>query len=310
MQPFRKHVGIAIDGGGLRGVMVTTALEAVEKELNQKLGDVAALAAGTSTGSIIASGIALGLPAAQITALYKEFAPQIFRKTWRNYLWPLLPYRYSNTLLRERMDQQSQGKRMGDLWTDARKFDLVIVTRDMNAARSRFIKPWKPEYQAMPITEAVLASSAAPTYFPVVDGRYVDGGLGSFGNPAFVAAYEARMYLRWKPEETTLISLGTGRPAEPGLPLHAPDRFISFQWVGPLLDSFLADASDQQARVVKELFEGLDFRRFQIVTEPIEMDDVDKIDRLIEYGKKFGEMILNDQTDPELDEPVYFAVPS
>ncbi|MBI4788930.1 MAG: patatin-like phospholipase family protein [Chloroflexi bacterium] len=309
MKPFCKHVAIAIDGGGLRGVMVTRALEVVEHALGKKLGEVTELAAGTSTGSIIASGLALNLSAVDMTAMYREFAPRIFTKTLRSRLWPIFPYRYPNDAIKERLDRESQGKVMGDLWTGARKFDLVIVTRDMHTARTRFIKPWKPEYQSMPITTAVLASAAAPTFFPVIEGRYTDGGIGSFGNPAFIAAYEARFCLNWKPEETTLISIGTGRAAQPGLPLHAPDRLISFQWLQPILDTFLTDAGDQQSRVVKELFQGMDFRRFQITTEPISLDDVSKIEQLIEYGDKFGHMILNDQTDPELNEPIYRAVP-
>ncbi len=307
MKPFRKHVAIAIDGGGIRGVMVTKALEALETELGKKLGEVCELAAGTSTGSVIAAGIALNLSAVEMTRLYKTLASKIFSKTWRYYLWFLANYRYSNGELKKQFDTYSQGKTMGDLWTDAHKFDLVIVARDLHEARTRFFKPWKPEYQTMPITTVVLASSAAPTYFPVVDGRYTDGGVGSFGNPCFIAAYEAMFYLGWDPQETTLISLGTGKlpPGMQGLPLHAPDHYTPIQWLAPILDSFLSDAGDQQARIVQKFFVGLDFRRFQITTEPIATDDVSQVDRLIAYGEKFGQMILNDQTDPDLDIPVY-----
>ncbi len=305
MKPFRKHVAVAIDGGGLRGALVTKALEAVESSIGKKLGDVVELAAGTSTGAVIAAGLALGLCAVEMTQHYKEYGPRLFRKTWRNRFWPLLPYRYSNGPLLEWLGELTQGKTMGDLWSGPRRFDLVIVARDLHESRTRFIKPWKPEYCAMPITTAVLASAAAPTYLPVVEGRYVDGSMGSFGDPSFIAAYEARFCLGWKPEETTLLSLGTGRSAASGLPLHAPDRFLSFQWLAPVLDSFLNDANEQQVRVVAELFGGLDFRRFQITTGPIELDDVDKLDELIDYGQMLGQMILNDQTDPALKDPVY-----
>jgi predicted acylesterase/phospholipase RssA len=187
---------------------------------------------------------------------------------------------------------------------------LVIVARDLHEARTRFIKPYKPEYAAMPITTAVLASAAAPTYFPVVEGRFVDGGVGSFGNPCFIAAYEARFCLGWKAEETTLISLGTGKlaPGANGLPLHAPDRFTPLKWISPLLDSFMSDAGDQQARIVDQFFTGLDLRRFQIVTEQIAFDDIAQVVRLIEYGEQFGQMILNDLTDPDLQKPVYRAL--
>ncbi|MBI3914221.1 MAG: patatin-like phospholipase family protein [Chloroflexi bacterium] len=308
MKPFRQHVAIAIDGGGIRGIMVTRALEVLEAALGKKLGEVCEIAAGTSTGSVVAAGIALDKSAAEMTQLYRVVSPKIFQKSLRSALWLLFPYRYSNAALKEEFDQQSAGKTMGDLWTDARKFDLVIAARDMHTARTRFFKSWKPEYAAMPITTAVLASAAAPTYFPVVAGRYVDGGVGSFGNPTFIAAYEARFVLGWKPEETTLISVGTGRVAGGGYPIGAPDKLRSAQWIMPLMDALMSDANDQQSRVVDQLFTGMDFRRFQISIEKIDLDDVAALDRLVEHGKRFGEMMVNDETDPDLQTPVYKVV--
>ena len=45
-------------------------------------------------------------------------------------------------------------------------------------------------------------------------------------------------------------------------------------------------------------FQGLDFRRFQVdLSESIPMDDPRQIPKLIEYGEKMGNMILNDQVD-------------
>lgn len=307
MKPFRKHVAISVDGGGIRGLIVTRALEAVESALGRRLGEFTELAAGTSTGSVIAAGIGVNLSAAEMTGMYRYFAPKVFGKSLRYYAWPLLNHRYSNAVLKSELDRQTQNMTMGDLWTDARKFDLIVTTRDLHEARTRFIKSWKPEYRKMPITTAVLASSAAPTYFPVIEGRYIDGGVGSFGNPCFLAAYEARLVLGWKPEETTLLSLGTGRLKQriAGLPLHAPDRLISFQWLPVIFDTFITDSNDQQARVVKQFFDGLDFRRFQVPIERIELDDISQIDRLLAYGDQLGAMILADQTDPELDLPVY-----
>ncbi len=136
----------------------------------------------------------------------------------------------------------------------------------------------------------------------------MDGGVGAFGNPAFIAAYEARFGLGWKPEETTLISIGTGKPTSSGLPIGAPDKFISFQWLAPLFDAMMSDANDQQSRIVDQLFGGIDFRRFQIPIEPIAVDDIAALPRLLAYGDQLGQMILNDETDPDLQKPVYKAV--
>ena len=61
MKPFRKNLAIAIDGGGIKGVIVTKALSMVEEQLGYPLHKRTGLTAGTSTGSIIAAGLASGL---------------------------------------------------------------------------------------------------------------------------------------------------------------------------------------------------------------------------------------------------------
>ena len=57
MKPFRKHVAIAVDGGGIKGVIVTRALAILEDHLGQSAHEIFRLAAGTSTGSIISASI-------------------------------------------------------------------------------------------------------------------------------------------------------------------------------------------------------------------------------------------------------------
>jgi hypothetical protein len=93
-----------------------------------------------------------------------------------------------------------------------------------------------------------------------------------------------------------LLSFGTGRVKGEMKPYQA-NKLFPWQWLSPLLDTFLCDASDQQVRVVQQFFEELDFRRFQVDIEPIGMDDPSKIDQLTAYGQKLGEMALNDEMD-------------
>ena len=173
----------------------------------------------------------------------------------------------------------------------------MLTTFDLVENRTRFIKPWKDEYKGWSMVQAVLASSSVPTYFPVVAGRYVDGGVGSYANPCYLAAYEIKYVLNWDPAETTLISLGTGR--DPGkLKEGEADKYYAWNWIGPVLGAFLHSAGDQQVHLVETFFEQLDFRRFQVdLNQPIEMDDPKSIPALIGYGEEMGRMILNDFTD-------------
>jgi hypothetical protein len=135
----------------------------------------------------------------------------------------------------------------------------------------------------------------------VVEGRYVDGGVGAYANPCYIAAYEARFVLGWDPAETTLLSLGTGR-LPPTIKPGDADRFWAWDWIEPTLGAFLQSADDQQVHLVQTFFEQLDFRRFQIdLREPIGMDDVSKVPQLTAYGDELGQKIIENKTDRALD---------
>lgn len=299
MKPFRKHMAFAIDGGGIRGIIVTKALTMLEEKLEQPIYKLARLYAGTSTGSIIAVGLATGMKASGIHELYLRLGGSIFRKSWRTFFFPFTRYRYPVEPLEEALEDQFDDLKMGDFWSkeSLTLTDVVITTYDAVNRMTRFIKPWKLQYQNWPVVKAVLASSSVPTYFPLVDGRYVDGGIGSYSNPCFLAAYELTYCLGWKPEETTLISLGTGRVSET---THSgnPANYRPWNWLDPILDAFITSASDQQVRTVETFFKKLDFRRFQVdLKEELAMDDPRNIPELLIYGQQMGNMILEDQTD-------------
>jgi patatin-like phospholipase/acyl hydrolase len=307
MQQLRKNVALAIDGGGIRGTMVAKALAVVEESEKIAFSQRARLFAGTSTGSIISAALGAGLPAARIHQLYVDLAGDIFPKTWRSRLWPLTRYRYSNQPLIDRLREVLGDAKMGDLWPGSGNRDLIIVLRDLVQNRNLFVKSWKEAYQNWPIWKAVVASSTVPTYFPVFEGRYIDGGVGSYSNPCYVAAFEIAFLLEdWKPEETTLISIGTGH-TKTGLKKGEASRFHLVKWVGPILDGFTVDAARQQVNLVHYGFDELDFRRFNIeLTDSISMDDTSGIAKLTEYGEKLGHKILNDDWDemPESLKPI------
>ena len=305
MKPLRRHVALAVDGGGIRGAMVTKALAMLESHLGKPCHEIFALAAGTSTGSIIAAGVGSGISAQQMHALYRELGGSIFRKSCRSRLWPLTRYRYPIEPLREGLHGALGDLTLGDLWPDQGGIDLVITAFDLVEQRTRFIKPWKPEYTDWPLVTAVLASCAVPTYFPVIEGRYVDGGVGSYANPCYLAAYEIAFCLGWDPAETTLISLGTGR-APHSLQMGEADRLRPWQWLAPVLDAFGSSAHDQQVHLVETFFGELDFRRFQVdLDTPIAMDDASMLDEIERYGELLGQKLLTD----ELDEAQFVTAP-
>ena len=297
MKPFRKHRAIAIDGGGIKGVVAARALAVLESYLNVASREIFSLAAGTSTGAILAAGIGAGLTGAAMHRLYACLGPDIFERTWRARLWPLSRFRYPHEPLERGLHGYLGDRVMGDFWNNDPSMDVVMTAFDLVESRTRFIKSWKEAYASWPVVKAVLASSSVPTTFPPVEGRYVDGGVGAYANPCYVAAYEARFVLGWDPRDTTLISLGTGRgphTLEPG----KVRSMWPWQWLQPVLGAFIQSADDQQVHLVDTFFEGLDFRRFQVdLREPIAMDDVSKIPELTAYGDELGSKILTDEVD-------------
>jgi len=301
MKPFRKHVAIAIDGGGIRGIVVTRALALLEDHLQKSSHEIFRLAAGTSTGSIVSAGIAAGLSGSGMHRLYRELGEHVFQKSWRTSLWPLSKYRYPLDPLESALRRYIGDITMGSFWSAKPQTDVVITTFDLVTNHTCFVKPWKEEYATWPVVQAVLASSSVPTYFPVVNGRYVDGGVGSYSNPCYLAAFEASVCLGWDPKETTLISLGTGQTPHTLKPDDAA-RFWTWEWINPILGAFLQSADDQQVHLVKTFFTDLDFRRFQVdLRENIEMDDVGRMSRLTVYGEELGQKILHDDMEDAID---------
>lgn len=297
MKPFRKNVAIAIDGGGIKGIIVTQALAFLEESLQKPVHDIFHLSVGTSTGAIISAGVAAGISASEMNRLYIEMGKSIFPNSLRKLLFPLTRYRYSSGPFHQALIDYFNDRKMGDFWNGESKTDLVITTYDLVENRTRFVKPWKPEYADWPVVKAVQASCTVPTYFPVVEGRYIDGGVGSYGNPCYIAAYEAKECLNWDPAETTLISIGTGRDPY-SFETKNTSKLWAWDWIGRIFGIFLQSAYDQQVNLVETYFKDLDFRRFQIdLREPIAMDDTHRINQLVAYGSRLGRMILEDKTD-------------
>jgi len=342
IKPFRQNVALAVDGGGIKGVMVARALMVLQEALGKPIGEVVRLAAGTSTGAIIAASLARGIDAQRIHELYVGLGPRIFPKSWRTLplVHLLVNYQYSSDALIEQLRQYLGDITLGELARQRPDFHLVITATDIYAGSTRFIKLYKARYQDWRLRDTVMASSVIPTVFPVFEHRFatptqpappdeawipeprawVDGGVGSYMNPCFLAAYEAAFCLRdqgWRIDNTTLISIGTGySPPELAWRKRTndfrrkPGNFYGPEWVFPTIDTFLQDANAQQVRMVRHFFHdavvqetgnpaaGLDFRRFNLTfDEPIEPDSVDKIDQLSMYGERLGQMILRDEQE-------------
>lgn len=226
---------LALDGGGIRGVITLEVLQRMETLLAQRLcaGDDFVLAdyfdyiGGTSTGAVIAAGLAMGLRVGRLLDLYLTKSTEMFdhASLRRRY-----QYRYDSLRLRELL----QGILGEDttLGSEDLQTLLLIVVRNAttdspwplsNNPRALFNDPSREDSNlALPLWQLVRASTAAPTYFPPeavnLGGRsfvFVDGALTMYNNPAFQLFLMATLdeyCLGWSATESELllVSVGTG----------------------------------------------------------------------------------------------------
>jgi len=206
-----KHI-LALDGGGVRGIISLAYLERVESLLATHYGtgdkfrlcDHFSLIGGTSTGSIIATCLALGYSVSQILDIYVTMSVEAFRKP--NLLGGLISPKFPSDPLMKLM-----GNYLGNLTlgTDKLLCGLGIITKriDTNSVWLFHNHPRGPFYDSgvsnkdrlkftancdLQLLHLIRASTAAPTYFepefitiaPGVEGVFVDGGVSLHNNPA------------------------------------------------------------------------------------------------------------------------------
>lgn len=212
---------LTIDGGGIRGTFPAAFLANLEQDLEQPIGRYFDLIAGTSTGGIIAIGLALGLSAADILRLYEEEGPAIFSQSRKGLMgwlerhartgrWALWGPKYSAEPLRNALHGV-----LGDRLLGEAKTRLVIPawhpqTQGVYVFKTAHHPRLQTDYRELAI-DAAMATAAAPTYFAqhvtANDVGLVDGGLWA-NNPAGLAVVEAIGTLGWPAGQINVLSVG------------------------------------------------------------------------------------------------------
>jgi hypothetical protein len=314
---------LCVDGGGIRGIIPLVCLVHLEKKEGKPAPELFDMVAGTSTGAIIAAGIALGMSARGLLALYRDLARKAFQGLpWWQVLFNLGNHRYSNSFIAARLDEIGAKRSLNQL-----PMDVLITAKNMRTSRTDFFVRDGPGnaslWGTIPLKDAVLASIAAPSYFPAhqasvlgVAHTWVDGGVGVAGNPCYHAAVEAIHYStgRYTPGETRMLSFGTGSRPHP----LDPTKANLLQWGLWALSEVLEDATEWQTFITRREYDRtgrIDFRRYQIdladdimqelgITLPtnrklddLGMDAVWAVDLLEDIGRAFADRINFDHLD-------------
>lgn len=288
---------LSIDGGGVRGVIPAVALAALEKEVGGRTRDYFDFVAGTSTGALIAAGVAVGIPAQTLVDLYVDRAPSLFRKiplisTVRRILFGnMYDVEELHRLIRQELGDQAADWSLNEVprdilitakgLTDGHQWYLVRDNRH-NARRTGKLN----------LADCLTASAAAPTFFAPravsgIDGLLVDGGTGVAGNPVYQACVEAFLFTNAYLEfDTTVVSIGTGQFLKRSRPTWL------YSWLGWLLAELLRSPGEQQTELVDRHFPDATFYRIDLeLPRDYGVDDATKMADLERLGEKLTERI-------------------
>ena len=211
---------LSLSGGGYLGLYTAAVLAAIEERISAPIATRFDLIAGTSVGGIIALGIANEVRAAEIKKAFEDDGTGIFSgrrppqtsvgkiyDVFRSALGP----KYGSAALRATIRKIIGAETViGDL-----KHPCIIPTVSLTKGGPQIFKTdHHPDFGSdyrLKAVDVALATSAAPTYFPVAeigDGLYADGGLYA-NSPDLIAVHEAEHFFGSPSADIRVLSIGT-----------------------------------------------------------------------------------------------------
>jgi patatin-like phospholipase/acyl hydrolase len=209
---------LSIDGGGIKGVLPAAFLATIEDVTGERVLDHFDLITGTSTGGILALGLALDRPASRLLELYTQHGARIFaqddgprssifstasrrcRDLYRS-VRGLLGPKYEPDALRGVLEEEYGGARLGDCQTRVVIPAFDRQRRDLHVFKTAHHERLRSDWPQLAV-DVALATAAAPTYFPehsLGNGiSLIDGGVWA-NNPVGLGVVEAIGVLGWEP---------------------------------------------------------------------------------------------------------------
>lgn len=210
---------LSLSGGGFLGLYTISVIEKIEENLGKPIAQCFDLLAGTSIGGIIALALAAEVPARDIRKAFESNGSKIFSDRPKpKGLKKLLDMRrycrsakYSSKALRETIESiVGADTKIGDL-----KHAVIVPAVNLTNGSTQFFKtPHHPTFKRdlhLKVVDVALATSAAPTYFPLAEignELFADGGLYS-NTPDLAALHEAEFFFKFEQRQVGMLSIGT-----------------------------------------------------------------------------------------------------
>jgi Patatin-like phospholipase len=246
---------LALDGGGIRGLLSLQVVARLESELREhygrgddfRLSQFFDFIGGTSTGAIVAAALARGKSTAEVLEFYQEFGAAAFTKRKWYARWKSL---YGQGNLAKKLQEVFSPE--ATLHPEFLETLLLVVTRNATTDSAwpitsnplaKYNRTDRLDCNLdIPLWKLVRASTAAPVYFPpeVIQWDenddekafvFVDGGTTPYNNPAFLMvrkATEPAYHLNWRRGEKNLLVVSIGTGSSPVLGNSADDPESNF----------------------------------------------------------------------------------
>jgi patatin-like phospholipase/acyl hydrolase len=287
---------LALDGGGIRGIVTLVLMQRLSEQIgSEDWLESADLLAGTSTGGLIALGLARGIPLEELRQIYETEGGAIFDDSWLDDLRDLgkiTGAEYSLKGLKRVLRRLFGSARLQHLRRRVLITSFDLDNQDPDPSR----RTWKPKlFHNFPGPDSDggrlawkvgLATAAAPTYFPSCEG-YVDGGVYA-NNPSMCALAQALDRRGRRPaalDDIVLLSLGTGVSLT-----YITGRSVDWgyaQWARPIVSLMLDGVSgiaDFQCRQIL----GSRYHRLAPVFPPNEtyaLDEWERVPEMIDFAE-------------------------
>jgi uncharacterized protein len=281
---------LSIDGGGIRGIYTAVLIQRIVQEVPDLVKHTRFFA-GTSSGSLLAMGLAYGIPPIELIELFRAYGQEVFKNSITQQVGQIMGAKYDILNLRKILTPYFGAAILQDIAVNRSK-NILVPTFDLDG-EIEDVRTWKPKFfhnfpgpdsdAGEMAVDVIIRSSATPVYFQSYQG-YIDGGVIA-RNPSMAALAQAL-----NPEtggqslnDIRLLSFGSG---------YYP-RYISGpkqdwglgRWSWPLITLMLdGEIGVNHYESMQILGPDRYHRLAPILPEPVNLDEVDKIPELIEYA--------------------------